>query len=391
MKLIDKNHCTGCGACVNACPFDAIAMVSDVEGFLHPRVDSVRCVDCGKCTRACPLLSQSVAPEQVGKNPLCGCSGDIDVWRTSASGGAFTEVCNALSGANPIVFGAKFEDVSCVVHKCVEGVDSIGLLRKSKYVQSDIGFSLRECKRYLEAGRQVIFSGTPCQIAGLSGFLGKEYPNLLTVEFICHGVGSPKVFGSCLKNLEKKYGKEIVSYTFRHKTDDPKLLNHYVSRIKFADDSICVVVDDLYNRLFLSQAILRSSCVGKCRFRDEKRFADITLCDCRGERRLYPDKDEKNWSVVVANTTKGFMIVEMLRKRMDLKPYSYELLKSRNPLYWRDVSTNPPRSEFFSRYVAGQDVEWIAKKIGVIQPNWKLLLRRIFGRIKRIAKEGLGK
>lgn len=391
MKLIDKKLCTGCGACVNACPFDALTMVADAEGFLQPRVDSILCVDCGKCARACPLLLQLKAPEQIEKKPLCGCSDDEDVWQTSASGGAFSEVCYALSETDPVIFGATFEDTSRVMHKCVEGVSSIGLFRKSKYVQSDVGFSLRECKRYLEAGRQVVFSGTPCQIAGLRGFLGRDYSNLLTIEFICHGVGSPTVFAANLSRIENAVGKKVVAYTFRYKSGDPKLLNHYVSSVAFADGSMRIMVDDLYNRLFLSQTILRSSCVGNCAFRKEWRFADITLCDSRGERNLYPKKDEKNWSVVVANTAKGVSVVETLRKRMNLKPYPYELLRARNPLYWRDVLTTPPREEFFRRYAAGQDIGVIAKNLGVIQPSWKVFAWRILGRIKGFVKRGLRK
>lgn len=388
MRLADNEHCTGCGACVNACPFGALAMVRDAEGFSQPQVDPVKCVECGKCARSCPILTPPPLPEQIKKNPLCGCSLSEEIWRESASGGAFSEVCAALSEDRPVVFGARFKNATQVVHDFVERPDRISPFRKSKYVQSDIGLEYGRCREFLEDGRMVVFSGTPCQIAGLRGFLGKDYENLITIEFICHGVGSPSVFVDFLQQLERSTGKKIASYTFRHKTSDEKLLNRYVSRAVFADGSTRVYVDDLYNQLFLSQVILRRSCVGNCAFRNENRYADITLCDSRGEKLLYPDKDARNWSALVANTPKGAAVIEKLRGRMTLEDYPYELLKEKNPLYWRDVSTTPPRREFFRQYQSGQELAVTANRLGLITPKWKKLAKRVIGRIKRIVKKG---
>lgn len=377
MKLADVNHCTGCGACVNACPFDALTMKMDVEGFLQPVVDQAKCRECGKCTRSCPLVTKIAKPEQVEKRPLCGCSNSDEVWRDSASGGAFSEICAALSEQNPIVFGACFEDVSKVVHSYVEGVDKIAPFRKSKYVQSDIGLTFRECRGFLEEGRTVIFAGTPCQIAGLRGYLAKDYNNLVTLEFICHGSGSPGFFEACLREQEKKFGKKIVEYQFRYKLKNAPNREQYLSFYRFSDGSIKTVPIDLYNKFFLSQLCLRKSCMERCPYRNESRYADITYADCRGERTLYPDKDEKNWSVIIANTKKGEEIVEKLKSRMLIKEYSIELLRLTNPLYYRTTPGNPKRDEFFRSYVAGEEIAEIGKRLGVVVSTWKVFGRKL--------------
>lgn len=363
MNLASVDRCTGCAACVNACPFEALSMQCDAEGFLQPIVDKAKCRNCGKCERACPLVSSIAKPRQIAKHPLCGASSSDEIWRASASGGAFSEICLALDDKNPVIFGARFEGPKRVIHDSVEGAASIAPFRKSKYVQSDIGVSFRECRARLEEGRTVIFAATPCQIAGLRGYLGKDYDNLVTLEFICHGSGSPGFFKACLEEMERKFGKKIAEYGFRHKPIKCQDREEYTSFYRFCDNTEKAMPRDLYNRFFLSQLCLRKSCMEKCPFRNEERYADITYADCRGERALYPDKGEKNWSVVIANTEKGKMIVEKLKSRMVLKDYPCELLRATNPLYYRTTPGNPKRDEFFRRYCAGECITDIAKQM----------------------------
>lgn len=360
MRIPSPQDCTGCQACFNACPVSAISMREDAEGFLQPRIDSAKCIVCGMCERACPLLDlESCIPVNVDKRPMCGISRSQDVWFQSSSGGMFSELCLALADMNPVVFGARFDQDSIVRHGFSDGVEGIGIFRKSKYVQSDMGKMMRECRRFLEEGRYAIFSGAPCQIAGLRRYLGRNYERLLTVEFICHGVGSPKVFRDCLQSEERRRGKKIVRYTFRSKAV-VGMSDVHVSRFEFADGSSVSEKRDLYNRFFLNQLCLRRSCMENCKFRHERRSADITLGDCREERTLYPDKDGRNWSVVIGNTEKGVDLVSALSERSELHPYPLELLRLTNPLYFHTTPGNALRDEMFRLYLSGKDLDTVA-------------------------------
>lgn len=388
MKLADVDCCTGCAACVNACPFGALSMRPDVEGFLLPVVEEGRCRKCGKCERACPVVSVVPKPRQIEKIPMCGASSSEEIWCTSTSGGAFTEICLTLDDRKPIIFGARFDGLDHVVHDFVEGARAIVPLRKSKYVQSEVGHSLAKCQAFLREGRTVVFSGTPCQIAGLRGFLCRDYENLVTLEFICHGAGSPSFFRACLREMERRFGKKIVEYGFRSKLKNAQKHEQYTSYYRFCDGAERLISRDLYNRFFLRQLCLRKSCMEQCPFRHPERYADITFADCRGEESLYPRKDGKNWSVIIANTEKGRDIVSKLQERMVLHDYPAELLKLTNPFYYGTTRGNPKRDEFFERFVRGEKIEEIGLLLGVVDPKWKILGRMIKRSIKTILRIG---
>lgn len=387
MRLAGADRCTGCAACVNACPFDAISMSPDAEGFLQPVVDERLCRKCGKCERACPLVSAVQKPRQIEKAPVCGVSSSDEIWRTSASGGAFSEICLALGDMKPVVFGARFDGTDRVVHDFAEGAQAAAPFRKSKYVQSDVGLAFRACQAFLRQGRTVVFSGTPCQIAGLRGFLGRDYENLVTLEFICHGVGSPSFFRACLREMERRFGRKIVEYGFRCKTKNAQKREQHTSFCRFCDGSERLIPRDLYNRFFLNQLCLRRSCMEKCPFRNPDRYADVTFADCRGEESLYPKTDDRNWSVIVANTEKGRDVMAILKGRMTLHDYPVDLLKSTNPLYYGTTRGNPRRDEFFARFVRGEKIVNVGLSLGVIEPRWRACGRWVKGVVRNVLKK----
>jgi len=362
MSLVSSEFCTGCAACVNVCPKSAIHMQSDCEGFLQPIINKEFCVNCGLCENVCPLpILDRLCPVQIDKNPVCGITTNTKIWRESSSGGAFTEICEAVRCRNPIVFGACFKEDLSVYHRYVTSVDEISPFRKSKYVQSDVGFTFRQCRDFLESGRYVLYSGTPCQIAGLRSYLGHDSPNLLCVEFICHGVGSPLVFKKSIKAVAAQKNEVLLRYEFRTKEsglgDDT-----YCSLYTFKTGRSMSVVRDIYNKLFLNQLCLRKSCMENCRFRNSRRFADITMGDARGEETIYADKGNKNWSVIIANTQKGEDVMRMLGKSMDVRPYPIALLAKTNPLYFRTTRGNPMRDNFFRDFRKGISVWRLAHK-----------------------------
>ena len=223
INIIDKKNCCGCNACVQHCPKSCITMQEDGEGFLYPIVDQEVCIDCGLCQKVCPVLNQGEErkPLQVyaANNP------NEEVRMQSSSGGVFTLLAETIIQEGGVVFGVRFNDDWEVIHDYTETKEGLAAFRGSKYVQSRIGESYCQVERFLKKGRKVLFTGTPCQIAGLNLFLRKEYDNLLTVDFICHGVPSPGVWKSYLeelialkgnqKNSVLSHSKPIILYSIR--------------------------------------------------------------------------------------------------------------------------------------------------------------------------------
>ena len=199
INIIDKKNCCGCNACVQHCPKSCVTMQEDEEGFLYPIVDQEACIDCGLCEKVCPVLNQGEErkPLQVyaANNP------NEEIRMQSSSGGVFTLLAETIIQEGGVVFGARFNDDWEVIHDYTETKEELAAFRGSKYVQSRIGDSYCQAEQFLKKGRKVLFTGTPCQIAGLNLFLRKEYGNLLTVDFICHGVPSPGVWKSYLEEL----------------------------------------------------------------------------------------------------------------------------------------------------------------------------------------------
>lgn len=207
IKIKNKRDCCGCEACVQACPKHCIDFVSDSQGFGYPRVNENMCVNCGVCNKVCPILN--VDEYSLPKTtPAYATYNKSDEQRkTSSSGGIFTLLASNVIGKEGVVFGATFDNDWNVVHNYADKVELIEPLKRSKYVQSRIGESYKQVKAFLAKGKQVMFVGTPCQIAGLKHYLRKDYDNLLTVDVVCHGVPSPMIWQKYL--MEKKV--EIAS------------------------------------------------------------------------------------------------------------------------------------------------------------------------------------
>lgn len=215
LQLTDKQDCCGCHACASVCARQCITMQEDNEGFLYPVVDASTCTDCGLCEKVCPVINQDEP-----RKPLkvyAAKNRNEEIRRQSSSGGIFTPLAESVIRDGGVVFGAKFDKDWNVVHAWTDTIEGITDFRGSKYVQSTIGDAYREAREFLKQGRKVLFSGTPCQIAGLRKFLRKEYDNLLAVDVVCHGVPSPLVWRKYLEETrvklraERDAGKNTVS------------------------------------------------------------------------------------------------------------------------------------------------------------------------------------
>ncbi|MEY8611970.1 Coenzyme F420 hydrogenase/dehydrogenase, beta subunit C-terminal domain [Parabacteroides segnis] len=349
IKIDSKEKCCGCWACVQRCPKHCITMVEDDEGFLYPKVDSSLCIDCSLCEKVCPVINQGEPriPDVVyaAKNL------NEEIRMASSSGGIFTLLAEEVIAKGGVVFGARFNEEWDVVHDYTETIEGLSAFRGSKYVQSRVGKCYSQVEEFLEKGRKVLFSGTPCQIAGLKKFLRKEYEDLFMVDFICHGVPSPGVWRLYLKEIQEKVSHKspdsssffggrkvfIKNIFFRDKQFGWKKFSsvfHFLVAENEGMSKESILFSETLNkniflRGFLMDLYLRPSCY-LCPSKSLKSGSDITIGDYWGIALILPDfDDDKGVSAVVANSGKGKYLLKSLK--MEYRETSYEDVKIKNP------------------------------------------------------------
>lgn len=308
IEIKDKKGCCGCHACASICAKHCITMNADEEGFLYPVVDNEACTDCGLCEKVCPVINRNES-----RKPLkvyAAKNKNEEIRRQSSSGGIFTLLAEKVINEGGVVFGARFDENWDVIHSWADTIEGIAAFRGSKYVQSTIGDTYREAKEFLKQGRKVLFSGTSCQIAGLKKFLRKEYDNLLTVDVVCHGVPSPKIWREYLESLHisnigtishKDKATGWRGYSFSVKDTEGKVV--YTEKAS----------ENKYLSAFVRNLILRPSCF-LCPAKEGKSLSDITLADYWGIEQLVPQLDDnKGISFISCNTQMGTMIVDSLK------------------------------------------------------------------------------
>ena len=309
----EKSKCCGCGACMNACPHNAISMKADEHGFVYPEIQREKCVECGACTRACGYQ------KDVGANVPLACwaavAKDPSIVNGSSSGGVFAVLALNVLRKGGVVYGAaqsETDDARSIQHIRIEAQERLHLLQGSKYVQSAMNDVFRQVKRDLETKRDVLFSGTPCQVAGLRAYLGRKYERLLTVDVICHGVPSERMFQDFLQLQEKRQNIRITRFAFRHK--ERGRIKNVAVQCRMSDGSTKRIVRGLhgysYLHLFMEGYIFRESCY-QCPFASERRASDITLGDywsfCEEHPTVKKDtlNDTNGVSCVLLNTEAG--------------------------------------------------------------------------------------
>lgn len=310
-ERVEASHCCGCEACYNSCPSGAISMNEDAEGFLSPVIDKAKCTHCGLCVRVCPVLGEKYT--NFPKPDCYAAKANDEVRMTSSSGGIFSVLAEHILDRGGYVCGAAFDEDWSVHHIIVNSKKSLGRLRGSKYVQSNIGTCYKEIKNLLESNKFVLFSGTPCQVAGLYSYLRKKYENLLTVDIFCIGVSSPGVWRKYLsENFDQS---DIVNVNFRDKSKIGWSCTHCTITTR---DGRHLVSDD-YTKMFHASIIMRQSC-SECRYSKLPRPGDITLGDFWGIDNY--DKalnDHKGVSIVLINSDKGKVIYDSLKNNLTQK------------------------------------------------------------------------
>ncbi len=219
MNINKVRLCFGCGACSQICPYQCIKIVQDAEGFYAAEPDTGQCTDCGRCLRVCPMEPQNTSCVSKTGEIYAAVNKNHNMLLRSASGGMFSAFAEWILNQGGRVFGCGYDSSLNVCHYYIDSPEGLDKLRRSKYVQSDTRDTFLEVKVFLLKGYKVLYVGTPCQIAGLKLYLRKNYENLFTVDLLCHGVPSPKMFKNNLSYLEDKYGKKISNYEFRLKND----------------------------------------------------------------------------------------------------------------------------------------------------------------------------
>ena len=349
MELIDiiyKKKCTGCMACKNACPKNAIIIEEDSNtGFLYPKINNERSFNCNICTKVCPVKNK--LSENQNKIEVYACKNKNDEIRMkSSSGGIFTLIANYILKQNGIVFGAGFNEKFEVVHTWTDNEEGLEKFRGSKYLQSQIRDSFKEAKSFLNEGRKVLFTGTPCQIEGLLSYLRKDYKNLYTQDIICHGVPSPKVWRKFLEYKKKIYIEMPLKINFRKK--EIAGWNSYHTSFKYSHyEENTHHADDSYMKFFLRNFDLRDTCYD-CKFKKLKRKSDITVADFWGINNVRPEmNDEKGTSVVLINSLKGKEIFEIIKNDIIWTKENIEDIIKNNPCFVKSTYYNEKRENFF--------------------------------------------
>ena len=310
-----KSSCSGCGACSNICPVNAIEMRLDSEGFTYPSINPILCIGCEACTGVCPMIN-SQRLEKKCESFYAARAYDDGLRYKSSSGGVFPVLANYVLNKNGVVFGAAMEERGIVRHIAVKNSSDIKKIQGTKYVQSEIGNSYKQIKKLLERNVLVMFVGTPCQCEGLKLYLDKEYENLLIVDLICYGVPSLGIWNKYVKYLENKFGGEMTSYSFRDKRN--KDSGHTIACNINGKEHAWKLYDDHYCDLYFTNNIIRPSCY-ECKYCTEMRSSDITLGDFWGIEDVCPElNDRMGSSLIITHTQKGEKIISASYDKMEL-------------------------------------------------------------------------
>lgn len=314
---LKKEDCCGCSACYSICGKNAITMKPDEEGFLYPEIDQARCIDCHQCTGICPLTCSGNYKERELPRFFVARHKSQEVLWQSTSGGAFTAISDVILRQGGIVYGVDYDQEFHVRHQRAETTQQRDRMRISKYVQSDMDNTYAHIKADLKAGRMVLFTGTPCQTAGLRGFMGDTplVERLYSCDIICHSIPSPLIWEDYKGLLEREQGGKIMNVQFRSKKDGWSRANSNKGFLFTTDSSSEIQEDDRFYQLFFkSGAITRPSC-SQCRFTDIHRASDVTIADYWGIEKYSPEWfDPLGVSVIVVNSAKGTALLDGCRQ-----------------------------------------------------------------------------
>ena len=351
IQINKKEACCGCSACYNACAHNAIAFDSDDEGFKYPKVIKDRCIDCGLCEKVCPIISRNGMPKrEPSYKRIYACRlKDEDILLRSSSGGAFPAIALTVLKKGGVVIGATYTSTMEVAHLVIETPDDLVKLQGSKYAQSNLNNVFRDIRSYLKSGRLVLFSGTPCQVDGLKHFLITDYPNLITVDIVCHAVASPKIFHDYVEYASKKHGDKVVWINMRDK--EKRGWQHLFSQSFLFENKGSIIDSNKiigWNYIYFSQYINRPSCY-ECRYANLDRPGDFTISDLWDDNNTLPSfKDPRGASMIMLNSDRAIGLFNDIKSIIDFREISIET--ALQPNLQRPTPAREDRGEFWFYY-----------------------------------------
>lgn len=348
-RICDHDLCTGCQACIMACPQKCISMEQEQNGFFYPVINREKCVSCGKCQSVCPVANRYIDDNQ---KPHCfiAFNRDDGIRKNSSSGGVFGGLAGAVIEEAGIVFGAVLDaEQKCSIVSCTS-MEAVKRTYASKYVQADVGDTYKEAEKYLKEGKKVLYSGTPCQIGGLHAYLGKEYENLITVDLICHGVPSPKAWQEYKESIEKKYDSKIQKVNFRCK-DTGWRVYAFAAQMHSGKVLLEKVTENIYLRAFITHLTIRPSCYN-CGFKQVHRLSDITLGDFWAVNKWKKNwDDDKGISSVFLHSEKGQMLFNSVKSQYTMEEVDFSQAIMDNSSYLTSKEPSPYQGLFNKRWM----------------------------------------
>lgn len=371
VSVVSKEKCCGCHACFNICPQNAIKMISDSEGFLYPYILNDICINCGKCLMCCPGV-RTLNLNNLDIAHACFAKDDRE-HMSSSSGGFFAVIAKKIIQDGGFVCGAAFDETVTVNHILTNKIKELEKIKKTKYVQSRIGNVYTMVEQKLNNNKTVLFSGTPCQVAGLKLYLGKDYENLICIDLICHGVPSPKVFSRYLS--EKGGEHKVISMSFRNKNSKnrTRTLNYVLDTGEVVTETYD---ESPYIKGFIQNLYIRPSCF-HCRYKGIKRCSDITIGDFLGINEFYPGfSNSKGTSAVILHTKKGVQMFNNVKDRLNYIDSLSSEIAAWNSCLCKSIEINPKRKQFFEIW----QYKTITDSINLLQKNVKKK-KRLFEKI----------
>lgn len=388
---ITNINCCGCGACAEICPQKCITLSHNQEGFLKAQIDATICVNCGFCLKTCPI--ENITSHNDTVCAYFGYNNDKNIKNNSTSGGVFYEIAKSFILNNGIVYGATYNTDFSIHHIRVDNLDDLTKLQGSKYAQSAVNECYDDIKKDLENGKSVLFSGTPCQVAAINNLFKLQFSKqLFTIDLICHGVPSQKLFTDYIRHIEKSKNSKINSYQFRCKEHSTNFIS-YNTKIIFqkSNKNKTIIIDgneDPYILRFLSNSLQNDICF-KCPFATETRCSDITLGDFWGFEKAFPEKaaiGKDGISLILVNSTLASKLLDKLTnvtiekiERNDYINYNSHLSKP--------AIKNNQRDNLYANYVKNGFTKTFYNKY-FLPHKYKeyILKRRIWRLIKWIKK-----
>ena len=384
IQIKNKVDCCGCNACGDVCAHHAITFKTDIEGFWYPEVDTGKCIDCGLCEKVCPMQHKADFVSRYNEATVFAAyTKDEAIRLDSTSGGIHSMLALEMFSKKGYVGGAVYNSDHTCSQIVTPNEERLPEIRSSKYLQSDSEGVYKEIRKLLREGKDVFYCGCPCQIHALYNFLGKEYDNLITCDFICRGVNSPKVFLKYMEMLERQYGSKAIGIKFKNKKWG---WHNFSLRVNFENGK--EYCKDRWHDLYFigylqSGNFARPSCY-ECPFKGFPQKADITLADFWGIEKIDPSMDQdRGTSLVMINSDKGQQLFDAIKDKIEWRQFTMDDARSGNPAMYESLeSVKPNRDEFFNDLDKISFEKVAAKHFPL--PTWKKNLKKRLSSVKKV-------